>query len=156
MLRNRSSWISVLAAACLTVLASLGSSHLVSAQPQAPADPVPNQACGSTSTQNAATTVTGTGKSCFGGSSACWFAENSAKDDLNRKLARASAVVCKICPDGVQCYRSVTLGTGTYSLTCTTYTENGENCCKCTASYSGAYTVSCANCVESSSSSSHD
>ena len=147
MIRNQTSWMSLCAAACLVVLASLGTSLGVSArQASEPTDPVPNQSCGTSSNQNAANAITGTAKSCFGGSSACWFAEIDAKRDLEAKLGRASGVVCKICPDGVQCSRSATMGNGTYSLTCTTYTENGAQCCKCTASYTGAYTVACAAC----------
>lgn len=139
-----STWIGASIGACLIVLASLAAGPTHASQSSAPADPVPNQACGSSSLHTT-TGESAEASSCFG-SDPCVWATSDAKTKLLKKLGRASGVVCKICPDGIQCGRSVTLGASGYSISCNTYQQNGQNCCKCTASFTGSYTVSCAAC----------
>lgn len=107
-----------------------------------PDDPVPNSNCpsdhpGDTGGQ----TVTGGASGCYPRSIALGIAESR----LERTIGGSSGVVCKICPDGQQCYRSVDFdGEPTFT------SVPGSGCAfgdfSFTASYNGTFTVKCGAC----------
>ena len=102
-------------------------------------DPEPNQNCGASSDHS-----TNGNPDCQTGTSTMsqWHAEIAASSARDADLAYVSGVVCKICWNGVQCSRSVTLGTGSTSMDCT----SSGGTWTCVSCFTGDYSVKCAKC----------
>ena len=135
---------------CGVLLAALLSSTSAIAYLSAPADVTPNTDCNAVvKTFTTTEAVTGVGTSAgFGHDSDLWFARNEAKRNLKKNLGRASGVVCKICPDGIQCTRNASYTGETTETVEEWIGPFGDVGVKVTLTYNGEYKVSCSVCPE--------